>query len=165
MRISHPGFPFPTSTCPKALLLLNTKTPSTPPSYFSLNSFLNPPSFSVCSIVSLHLLIASPLSTPSCRKFPYSNLSNFFSPFTGREDPHYFGMMVSQYGRRGQMAKLLCNQIFTFAVPCDSVLRYMVENSANKRIVEIGAGVRMRVVRKVGVEVGGAGERGWSEWN
>ena len=39
------------------------------------------------------------------------------------------------------MAKLLCNQIFTFAVPCDSVLRYMVENSANKRIAEIGAGM------------------------
>jgi len=38
------------------------------------------------------------------------------------------------------MAKLLCNQIFTFAVPCDSVLRYMVENSPNKRIAEIGAG-------------------------
>eukprot|EP01111_Echinosteliopsis_oligospora_P014116 TRINITY_DN5243_c0_g1_i3.p1 TRINITY_DN5243_c0_g1~~TRINITY_DN5243_c0_g1_i3.p1 ORF type:complete len:186 (-),score=55.58 TRINITY_DN5243_c0_g1_i3:102-659(-) len=49
-------------------------------------------------------------------------------------------MMVSQQGRRGQMAKLLCNMIFTFAVPSYPVLKYMAENAPNKQIAEIGAG-------------------------
>lgn len=103
--------------------------------------------FSSFLFLCLSFLLSSFLSSFSSLFF-----SSFFFPFhflhffpslilAGRPDPHYYGMMVSQYGRRGQMAKLLCNQIFTFAVPCEPVLRYMVENSPNKRIAEIGAGM------------------------
>eukprot|EP01112_Ceratiomyxa_fruticulosa_P008425 TRINITY_DN2185_c0_g1_i2.p1 TRINITY_DN2185_c0_g1~~TRINITY_DN2185_c0_g1_i2.p1 ORF type:complete len:450 (-),score=89.57 TRINITY_DN2185_c0_g1_i2:170-1357(-) len=60
--------------------------------------------------------------------------------FAGRDDPSYFGMMISTYGRRGQIVKVLCNQIFTYAIPCDNVLRYMTDAAKGKQIAEVGAG-------------------------
>jgi len=38
------------------------------------------------------------------------------------------------------MAKILCNQIFTYAIPSDLVLGYMVSNAPSHQIAEVGAG-------------------------